>query len=468
MTTAERPAASALLAEELPGSVIAGTYRILRSIGAGGMSEVFAAEHVRLGTHVAVKVVRPGGADPAAVLARFRREVRAIARLRSEHVVAVHDAGELANGTPYLVMELLDGEDLRRMLQREGALPVRRAVALVLQVCAALRAVHAAGLVHRDLKPENLFISRRASGEDWCKVLDFGVAKMDDSHSTVQGAVIGTVRYMAPEQLMDAGAADVRTDIHALGAILYECLAGSPARDANSVHQLMFSVLNQEPAPLQELRPELPRELARAVMRALERQPAHRFQDVEAFADALTPYAGALRTGPVVTPLALEQEPTLEDSWASAETRQALLEPSGVRARERVSPWRARLLASVAGAALFLGGWWSRSLLGPGAESSLAPTAAEASASRPSAPSVLRGTPSEDVVRARGSGDEGSVGKAVTSSAAPSVSGNVTALAGSAVVPPRPLVRVPLSTPRGTRTPRPSGSALDFSNPYAN
>jgi serine/threonine-protein kinase len=280
--------------------------------------------------------------------------------------------------------------------------------------------------------------------------------------------VIGTVRYMAPEQLMDAGAADVRTDIHALGAILYECLAGSPARDASSVHQLMFSVLNQEPAPLHELRPELPRELARAVMRALERQPAHRFQDVEAFAEALTPYAGALRTGPVTTPLQLRQEPTLEDSWASAETRLAGVEPRGVHARSRVSPWRARLLASAAGAALFMGGWWSRSLFATGADPALAPTAAEASVSRPSAASVLRSTPSEHTVRARGLGDESQRGQALIPGAAPLGSGNAVAQAGSAVAPTRPPVRAPLSPPRGTRTPRPPGSALDFSNPYAN
>lgn len=258
------------------GQLVGDTYRITRHIGSGGSSHVFAAEHVRLGKDFAIKLLR-ASFDPAGRAAqRFRREAKAIARLASEHIVGVVDCGELPDGTPYLVMELLEGEDLRSLLNREGALPARRAVQLVVEACRGLTVVHQAGLVHRDLKPENLFITRRATGEDWCKVLDFGVAKMDASLSTAEGAIVGTVRYMAPEQLATGASVGPATDVYALGAILYECLSAKPVQSGDTMQQVMFGVMNSKPEQLAELCPTLRGALCEVVMSCLAKEAARR------------------------------------------------------------------------------------------------------------------------------------------------------------------------------------------------
>jgi len=258
------------------GSLIADTYKIVGCVGSGGMSDVFAAEHVRLKKLFAVKLLRQDIGIGQRAANRFRREARAIAALKSEHVVSVVDCGQLDDGTPYLVMELLEGEDLRSLLRRTTQLPVRRTVQIVVEACQGLTVVHAAGLVHRDLKPENLFISRRAKGEDWCKVLDFGVAKMDASQSTAHGVIVGTVRYMAPEQLANSASVSPATDVYALGAILYECLAGQPLHKGESVQEVMYSVMNSEPVPLSMLRPGLPQSVSLTIAQCLSRDAASR------------------------------------------------------------------------------------------------------------------------------------------------------------------------------------------------
>jgi serine/threonine-protein kinase len=262
------------------GTMVAATYRITRHIGSGGSSHVFEAEHLRLGKSFAVKVLRPELDTSRLTAQRFRREAKAVARLHSEHIVSVVDCGELDDGAPYLVMELLVGEDLRGLLNREGALPARRAVRLIVEACRGLSVVHQAGLVHRDLKPENLFVTRRSTGEDWCKVLDFGVAKMEASLSTAEGAIIGTARYMAPEQLSDGASIGPATDVYALGAILYECLSGQPAHAGETIQKVMFGVMNHEPEALSSRCPAVPRVLAATVTRCLAKQPARRPQTV--------------------------------------------------------------------------------------------------------------------------------------------------------------------------------------------
>jgi len=256
--------------------LVLGTYLLVRHIGSGGMSEVFAAEHVRLGKLFAVKLLRPDvslahkGAD------RLRREARAIAVLSNEYIVGIQDCGETEDGTPFLVMELLEGEDLRSLLERKRALPVARAVNILLDACRGLAGVHAQNLVHRDLKPENLFVTRHATGEDWCKVLDFGVAKMEASQSTAPGAIVGTIRYMAPEQLADSAAVGPATDVYALGAILYECLSGQPAHLGQTMQELMFQLMNKEPLSLSTLCPSVPAPLAEIVTQCLAKKPSDR------------------------------------------------------------------------------------------------------------------------------------------------------------------------------------------------
>ncbi|MES1183189.1 MAG: serine/threonine-protein kinase [Myxococcales bacterium] len=269
------------------GAVIAGSYRLTRHIGSGGSSHVFEAEHLRLGKSFAVKLLRPELDANRRTAQRFRREARAIARLKNEHIVSVVDCGELDDGTPYLVMELLEGEDLRSLLNREGSLPARRAVALIIEACRGLSEVHAAGLVHRDLKPENLFITKRSTGEDWCKVLDFGVAKMESSSSTAEDAIVGTLRYMAPEQLTDSASVGPATDVYALAAILYECLAGRAAVTGSTVQEVMYRIMNAEPQTLSELAAPLPRPLVETLERSLGKSPQARPASTEQMATLL-------------------------------------------------------------------------------------------------------------------------------------------------------------------------------------
>jgi serine/threonine protein kinase len=270
------------------GTVVAGSYRIVDHIGSGSSSHVFVAQHTRLAKQLAIKILRSELAGSPRAALRFRHEALATAKLHHEHIVSVLDCGELDDRAPFLVMELLEGEDLRGLLRREGVLPVRRAVQLVIEACRALSAVHDAGLIHRDLKPENLFITRRSTGEDWCKVLDFGVAKSDTGLTTADGAIIGTVRYMAPEQLSDSRGVDATTDVYALGAILYECLAGAPLWDGATTQETMYQIMNRVPAPLFERSPRLPRALVQVVHASLDRDRSRRPQSMAELAKLLT------------------------------------------------------------------------------------------------------------------------------------------------------------------------------------
>ena len=208
-----------------PGDVVAGKYRVERIIGAGGMGVVVAARHLQLDQTVALKFMThrtPAGDE------RFSREARAAARLKSEHAAKVHDVGALDNGTPYMVMEYLEGNDLHALLSAEGALPIDLAVGYVMQACEAIGEAHAHGIVHRDLKPHNLFLTTGVGGRPKIKVLDFGISKTQDDETTLTRSsdIIGTPVYMAPEQLRSSKDVDARADIWALGAMLYELVTG--------------------------------------------------------------------------------------------------------------------------------------------------------------------------------------------------------------------------------------------------
>jgi serine/threonine-protein kinase len=254
------------------------------------MGEVYEAEHLRVGNTVALKFMNGQAADDARALDRFRSEVRALSAITSEHVVRVLDCGDLDGDTPYVVMERLRGDDLRRLLAREAPLSVFRGIRIALDACAGLSAVHAAGLVHRDLKPANLFVTQTDTRGELCKILDFGVAKRQASDATGHGALIGTIRYMAPEQLTNSAAVTAMTDVYALGAILFECLTGRPARNAESPEELMFDILNRDPPAASDFRPELPAELVETIARATSRRPTDRFQSVAELAHALEPF----------------------------------------------------------------------------------------------------------------------------------------------------------------------------------
>jgi serine/threonine-protein kinase len=272
------------------GQMLSNKYRLLRRIGQGSMGVVYEAEHLRLRRACAVKLLQPALGESADPLRRFRREAVRAGRVLHEHVVSVTDY-DVADGTPYLVMELLRGETLRALSRRTGPLPAARAIDIAAQVASGLSAVHEAGLVHRDLKPQNVFVTRRADGTDLIKLLDFGVAKLvvpDDSlGATAEGSVVGTLRYMAPEQIRNASDVDARADVYALGAIVYELLAGRPAFAATDMHTLIEQALAGQVPELASLRPGLPKALLVAVERAMALAPDARFASAAELAQAL-------------------------------------------------------------------------------------------------------------------------------------------------------------------------------------
>jgi serine/threonine-protein kinase len=282
------------------GDVLLRKYRVERLIGEGGTGIVVAATHLQLEQRVALKFLRRA-LDSDELRTRFEREARAIGRIESDHVVLVLDAGALDDGAPYMVMEYLDGRDLARVLKEDGPLPVEQAVDCMLQVCEALRKAHAAGIVHRDLKPANLFLTRRVDDDGvHVKVVDFGISKILDRRLTDDGKphevtsafdVLGSPRYMAPEQIRSSRDVDGRADLWSVGAVLFQLVTGRHAFDAEGNVHATVAVLSGEPQRLCALAPHAPRELEAVVARCLEKDVTRRFQSAIELADALRPFA---------------------------------------------------------------------------------------------------------------------------------------------------------------------------------
>ena len=275
------------------GSVIADTYTIEALLGRGGMGAVFLASHKRLaGKQVAIKILHTEIAD-AEVIARFKREAEIAARLNHPNIVGVIDYNVSPDGMPYLVLDYLEGETLAERIAR-APLALDHAMSIVRQVGSALAAAHGAGIVHRDLKPQNIFlVASEIDGQmiEVAKVLDFGISKIRDSETvkTQDSVLLGTPQYMAPEQAIGQHASiDGRTDVFALGAIVYEMLSGQPAFSGDSLPVVMFKVVYEQPPPLGELAPGVPRGVVDAVARAMAKPPGERFATVSGFVEALT------------------------------------------------------------------------------------------------------------------------------------------------------------------------------------
>jgi serine/threonine protein kinase len=273
------------------GQLVNGKYFVLRRLACGGMGSVYEARHTVVGTHFALKFLHDQYAQRSSMVQRFLREAQAAGSIASEHVISVLDYGS-ADGTPYLVMELVRGQDLRELLVEHQKLDEQRAVRIVLDACRGLALAHDRGLVHRDLKPANICITRRADGREVAKVIDFGVAKLRDGVDlSEEGTLIGTVGYMAPEQLTDHRQLDARADIYALGVILYQALAGRPPHLC-SRSELLYRIVSVDPQPLSELCPELSPGLSEVVQRALSRSKDRRYPSARELGRALEPYAG--------------------------------------------------------------------------------------------------------------------------------------------------------------------------------
>ncbi|HWO09489.1 MAG TPA: serine/threonine-protein kinase [Polyangiaceae bacterium] len=298
MHTLQAPEHGHLAAGVHPGQILLGKYRIERVLGMGGMGVVVAATHVTLEERVAIKFLLPQALSNAEAVARFLREARAAVRIKSEHVARVTDVGQLETGAPYMIMEYLDGCDLGSLAVQRGALPIEDAVEYVLQACEALAEAHALGIIHRDLKPANLFVVRRADGTPSVKVLDFGISKLtglsasgSDLGMTKTSTIMGSPLYMSPEQMASARDVDARTDVWALGAILYELLTGKVPFQADTITQLCAMILQQPPPALRNSRPDAPEALQAIIARCLEKDRNLRYANVAEFANALAPFA---------------------------------------------------------------------------------------------------------------------------------------------------------------------------------
>ncbi|MGK3985951.1 serine/threonine-protein kinase [Sorangium sp. So ce136] len=295
----------------MDGATLNGRYTLGRLLGKGGMGAVYEAVDVELQRRVAVKVVCPELAHGRSALSRFEREAKAASAVQTEHIVRVLDAGvDRETGSSFLVMELLRGEDLAELLDRLGPLPPRLALRIVAQACVGLQKAHEAGVLHRDIKPANLFLARREEGGGIVvKLLDFGVAKIRPVHDprrdttglTRSGHVLGTPRYMSPEQARAIKDIDYRTDLWSLGVVLYRALAGrTPTEDVETVGDLIAALVADLPAPVQTFAPWVSPEVAAAVDGALQYQPADRYPSASAMLEALMPLLGE-------EPLALDE-----------------------------------------------------------------------------------------------------------------------------------------------------------------
>jgi serine/threonine-protein kinase len=354
------------------GAQIDGRYQIVRILGSGGMGVVIEAVHTALDERVAIKLLSARALSTERARARFIREGRAAAKMRSAHIVKIRDVGTLPSGAPFMVMDLLDGADLAAVRAARGRLPYREAVMIALQVCEALATAHAAGVVHRDIKPGNLFLERARHGDVVVKLLDFGISKLlddsgdDDGVLTRSSELVGSPAYMSPEQLRSSRDVDERADIWSLGVVLYELLAGARPFAAKSFAELCTKVLQQEPPPLTGPWPE---ELASVVSRCMTREAHARYRDVGALAVALAPFCGAdghriarrvVRTlgqepiAPRDLPVAIS--PGNQDATEAVD-HETIVGAAVTLNETKKLGWRPVALV-VAGAIVLAGGWW--------------------------------------------------------------------------------------------------------------
>jgi serine/threonine protein kinase len=312
-----------------PGGTVAGKYRVGRTIGFGGMGVICEATHLELGTKVAIKFVRLERAGDDRAVARFLTEARSAAQLKSQHTCRVVDCGRLESGSPYMVMEYLEGADLRSVVSGGGQLPIEDAVSFASQACEALAEAHSHHIVHRDIKPENLFLTQGPDGGALIKVLDFGVSKQmgraQASRSLTEPTEsIGSPYHMSPEQMIDPTRVDARTDIWSIGVVLYELLTGRLPFIGKSTPQICANVMMAQPTSPRELRSDIPEALAQIVLSCMEKDRGKRFPDVGALSRALGDFGGT-SSGLSATRV----ERILDRAKEARSARDALSESSG-------------------------------------------------------------------------------------------------------------------------------------------
>jgi serine/threonine protein kinase len=272
------------------GQVI-GTYGIVRRVGAGGMGEIYEVSHGRLAGRYAMKVLRSEVAATSEALARFQREAKVTSALQHPNIVQVIDFSTIEGGSPYLVMEFLDGPELDQVMKRAGPLPMPKIVSYVKQIASGLTAAHEHGVVHRDLKPQNIFVLKvKGHDQDLIKIVDFGISKINAVTATITSAstVMGTAQYMSPEQARGRiDEIDAKSDQFSLALIVYEMLTGQTAFQGENVSSVVYQIVHEEPRALVESNGPIPPPVAAVLKRALAKDKERRFPTVKAFADAL-------------------------------------------------------------------------------------------------------------------------------------------------------------------------------------
>ncbi len=274
--------------DPLVGTTIDGRYLVERVLGEGGMGLVYLGKHIVLGKPLAVKVLRPDVSKDQEIITRFRQEAQSASSIGNQHIIDISDFGTLPDGSTYFVMEFLDGVDLTGAIEQSGQMASNRVVHIAKQLCTALGAAHENGIVHRDLKPDNVYLIKRGGDADFVKVLDFGIAKVGGSNSklTRAGQVFGTPHYMSPEQCAGSGV-DHRTDIYAIGVMLYEMLTGDVPFDADNLMGILTKHLYEDPIPPTQRNPELPKDMEAVILKAMSKQLETRYQNMAEFYDDL-------------------------------------------------------------------------------------------------------------------------------------------------------------------------------------
>ncbi|RLB66194.1 MAG: hypothetical protein DRI90_00060, partial [Deltaproteobacteria bacterium] len=289
-----------MLVGDLSGTILEGKYRLVRLLGVGGMGSVYEAEHTLISRRVAVKLLLPQLADVPEMAERFLREARSASEIDHPNIIEVYDVGRSDEGHLFIVMELLEGQSLRELLNEQRRLGLGRAIRIILEVLAGLQAAHQQGTIHRDLKPDNVFLVPGDDDSERVKILDFGISKVKDSGAegglTRTGAVLGTPHYMAPEQAQGEADVDERIDVWAAGVILYEMLSGSRPYSGDSYNRVIAQILIDPVPRLKEVAPAVPAVLAEVVERALAKERDGRYADVAAMMRALRAVAEELQS----------------------------------------------------------------------------------------------------------------------------------------------------------------------------
>jgi serine/threonine protein kinase len=330
------------------GTTLGGRYLIQRLCGEGAMGRVYEGRHVDIGRRVAIKILHSGYRHSEEVVERFRREARAASKIGHANIVDVTDSGTTPDGAFYFVMEYLDGVDLEQLIHRGGQLPLPRALLITGQLCRALQAAHASEIIHRDLKPANVMLINRKDDDDFVKVLDFGISRNMDLEDSSDGATgrrpgltrpdvaVGTPVYMSPEQAAGMRA-DALTDVYAVGGLLYEMLTGQPPCQGDDVITVLNKKATEDPAPIGKLRPDLPADVQKLVMRALSRAPKNRQPSMTALKEDVVRCLATIQGAPTPAGAELRRTPSQE------------MEPRPHRSTERLVTLRARSWMVAAG-----------------------------------------------------------------------------------------------------------------------